>query len=85
MDDGRRARLPLAAAGIPPEGLAGRLPPGGGTYNTVEELRLTDGTRLVLKVPPSSSTPALAYESELLAAEAEFCRVRTGTDPGSVV
>lgn len=75
MDDGERARLALAAAGVPPEHLAERLPLGGGTYNTVEELRLTDGTRLVLKVPPPSSTPALAYESELLAAEAEFCRV----------
>ena len=60
MDDRERARLALAAAGVPPEGLAERLPLGGGTYNTVEELRLTDGTRLVLKVPPPSSTPGSA-------------------------
>ncbi|MDX2552457.1 phosphotransferase family protein [Streptomyces stelliscabiei] len=74
MDDGERARLALAAAGLAPGALAERLPLGGGTYNTVEELRLTDGTRLILKIPPPSTTPGLTYESELLGAEAEFCR-----------
>ncbi|MFF6782876.1 phosphotransferase [Streptomyces sp. NPDC012510] len=74
MDDWERARLVLAAAGLPPESLAERLSLGGGTYNTVEELRLTDGTRLVLKVPPVPSTPGLTHESELLGGEAEFCR-----------
>ncbi|WP_200304863.1 phosphotransferase family protein [Streptomyces adelaidensis] len=74
MDDWERARLALVAAGLPPESLAERLPLAGGTYNAVEELRLTDGTRLVLKIPPPSTTPGLAYESELLGAEAEFCR-----------
>ncbi|MFE9997193.1 phosphotransferase family protein [Streptomyces avermitilis] len=48
--------------------------PGGGTYNTVEELRLADGTRLVLKSPPPPTVPALGHERELLAGEAEFCR-----------
>ncbi len=74
VDDGERARLVLAAAGLAPERLSERQPLGGGTYNTVEELRLTDGTRLILKIPPPSTTPGLAYESELLGAEAEFCR-----------
>jgi aminoglycoside phosphotransferase (APT) family kinase protein len=46
----------------------------GGTYNAVEELRLTDGTRYVLKVPPPDTAPALAYERHLLLSEAEFYR-----------
>ncbi|UUU26652.1 phosphotransferase family protein [Streptomyces sp. DSM 40750] len=80
MDDRERARRVLAAAGLPPESLAERLPLGGGTYNTVEELRLTDGTRLVLKIPPPSTTTRLAYESELLGAEAEYCRAAATVD-----
>ncbi|MHB9857326.1 phosphotransferase family protein [Streptomyces sp. YIM S03343] len=67
-----RARHALAEAGIPPERLAGVGALGGGTYNTVEELRLTDGTRLVLKTAPN--TPGLRYEAQLLRSEAEFCR-----------
>ncbi|TQE32262.1 aminoglycoside phosphotransferase family protein [Streptomyces ipomoeae] len=74
MDDEERARLVLTAAGLAPERLVERRPLGGGTYNTVEGLRLTDGTRLVLKIPPPSTVPGLAYERELLGAEAEFCR-----------
>ncbi|MEU6507030.1 aminoglycoside phosphotransferase family protein [Streptomyces sp. NPDC046942] len=62
----------LAAAGLPPDRLAGVRPLGGGTYNTVEELRLTDGGRYVLKTAPTG--PGLRYESRLLAAETEFCR-----------
>ena len=80
MDDWERARLVLAAAGLAPESLAERLPLGGGTYNTVEELRLTDGTRLVLKIPPPSTTPGMAHESELLGGEAEFCRAAATVD-----
>lgn len=74
MDDEERARLVLAAAGLPPESLAERLPLGGGTYNTVEELRLTDGTRLILKIPPPPTNPGMTHEGELLGGEAEFCR-----------
>ncbi|MCC9711045.1 aminoglycoside phosphotransferase family protein [Streptomyces sp. MNU76] len=80
MDEQERARLALAAAGLPPESLAERRPLTGGTYNTVEELRLADGTRLVLKVPPPPTTPGLAHERELLAAEAEFCRAAATVD-----
>ncbi|MET9844190.1 phosphotransferase family protein [Streptomyces ossamyceticus] len=74
MDAEERARLVLAAAGLPPESLAERLPLGGGTYNTVEELRLTDGTRLVLKIPPPPTVPGLSHERDLLVGEATFCR-----------
>lgn len=67
-----RARNVLEAAGVPPDRLARVRPLGGGTYNTVEELRLTDGGAYVLKVAPTA--PGLRHESRLLAAEAEFCR-----------
>ncbi|MET9897065.1 aminoglycoside phosphotransferase family protein [Streptomyces sp. NPDC006446] len=69
-----RARRALDGAGLPPGSLAGRRTLSGGTYNAVEELRLTDGTRYVLKVPPPDTAPALAYERQLLASEAEFYR-----------
>ncbi|MGX1273789.1 phosphotransferase family protein [Streptomyces phaeoluteigriseus] len=68
----RAARRALAAAGLAPEDLAGLRPFGGGTYNTVEELRLTDGSRYVLKTAPAGS--GLRHERELLLSEAEFCR-----------
>ncbi|MER5194339.1 phosphotransferase family protein [Streptomyces sp. NPDC002755] len=71
-DSWERARGVLAAAGIPPDRLAHVGPLGGGTYNTVEELRLTDGGHYVLKVAPTA--PGLSHESRLLSAEAEFCR-----------
>ncbi|MGW0821347.1 phosphotransferase family protein [Streptomyces sp. NPDC002845] len=80
MDDWERVRLILDAAGLPPDALADRRPLGGGTYNTVEELRLTDGTRHVLKVPPPVTAPGMTYERELLYAEAEFCRAAAAVD-----
>lgn len=67
-----RARRVLTAAGIDPGRLAGVRPLGGGTYNTVEELRLTDGTRWVLKAAPTA--PGLRYEARLLHSEAVFSR-----------
>ncbi|MGW1273338.1 phosphotransferase family protein [Streptomyces sp. NPDC002491] len=73
MTDSReRARKVLAAAGIAPGRLARVRPLGGGTYNTVEELRLADGAGYALKIAPTA--PALRYESRLLVGEAEFCR-----------
>ncbi|MER6423163.1 aminoglycoside phosphotransferase family protein [Streptomyces sp. NPDC001137] len=72
LDSWERARHVLAGAQIPPDRLAHLRPLTGGTYNTVEELRLTDGSRYVLKVAPD--TPGLRYESRLLVAEAEFYR-----------
>ncbi|MFG2357156.1 phosphotransferase family protein [Streptomyces sp. NPDC048521] len=71
-DSEERARRVLAEAGIPPARPATLRPLGGGTYNTVEELRLTDGGRYVLKTAPTG--PGLRYESRLLRSEAEFCR-----------
>ncbi|MFE9450917.1 phosphotransferase family protein [Streptomyces sp. NPDC006739] len=72
-DSWERARQVLEKAGIPPARLAGVRPLGGGTYNTVEELRFTDGRRYVLKVAPTA--PGMRYEARLLAGEAEFSRV----------
>ncbi|MER6959995.1 MULTISPECIES: aminoglycoside phosphotransferase family protein [unclassified Streptomyces] len=71
-DSWERARRVLATAAVPPDRLAHVRPLSGGTYNTVEELRLTDGSRYVLKVAPTA--PGLRYESRLLIGEAEFCR-----------
>ncbi|GGR83161.1 phosphotransferase [Streptomyces humidus] len=71
-DSWARARDVLAAAGIPPDRLARVRPLGGGTYNTVEELGLTDGSRYVLKVEPAAA--GLSHENRLLVGEAEFCR-----------
>jgi len=50
--------------------LVGITPLSGGTYNTVEELRLDDGTRYVLKVAPLAE--GLRHEKQLLVAEAQF-------------
>ncbi|MFJ9630682.1 phosphotransferase family protein [Streptomyces sp. NPDC101175] len=65
-----RARRILGAAGIPPARLARLRPMGGGTYNTVEELTLTDGSRYVLKTAPT--VPGLSHERRLLVSEADF-------------
>ncbi|MFI0960128.1 phosphotransferase family protein [Streptomyces sp. NPDC021080] len=73
-DGWQRAGRALLEAGLPPGSLAGRRVLSGGTYNAVEELTLTDGSRYVLKVPPPPTVPALAYERRLLLSEAEFYR-----------
>lgn len=80
VDSWERARQVLGAAGIPPEHLAHLRPLSGGTYNTVEELLLTDGRRYVLKVPPASTVPGLTYEGDLLVSEAEFYRAAAKAD-----
>ncbi|MCF1592012.1 phosphotransferase family protein [Streptomyces muensis] len=74
VDSWERARQVLDAAGIPPQQLAHLRPLTGGTYNTVEELLLTDGRRLVLKVPPPATVPGLSHEKRLLVSEVEFYR-----------
>ncbi|MCF4136069.1 aminoglycoside phosphotransferase family protein [Streptomyces sp. Tue 6430] len=68
----RAALRALAVAGLPAGSLARVVPLAGGTYNTVEELRLTDGRRFVLKTEPAG--PGLRHESGLLVSEAEFYR-----------
>lgn len=80
VDSWERGRQVLEAAGLPPEALARLRPLSGGTYNTVEELLLTDGRRYVLKVPPASTVPGMTYESGLLVAEAEFYREAAKAD-----
>ena len=72
VDSWERARRVLGDSGIPPGRLAHVRPLTGGTYNTVEELLLTDGSRYVLKVAPDA--PGLRHENRLLVAEAEFYR-----------
>ncbi|WP_230534808.1 phosphotransferase family protein [Streptomyces griseomycini] len=72
-DSWERARSVLAVAGLPPGALARVRPLSGGTYNTVEELVLADGSRYVLKIPPAPATPGLRYERRLLVSEAAFC------------
>ncbi|MFF9118900.1 phosphotransferase family protein [Streptomyces massasporeus] len=74
VDSWERARHILRAAGLDPGRLAHLAPLTGGTYNTVEELRLTDGGRYVLKVPPAAAVPGLRHEKRLLVSEAEFYR-----------
>lgn len=79
-DSWERARQVLEAAGLPPDRLAGLRPLSGGTYNTVEELVLTDGSRYVLKVPPPPTAPGLRHERRLLVSEAEFYRAAAEAD-----
>ncbi|MFI9173894.1 phosphotransferase family protein [Streptomyces lincolnensis] len=74
MDSWERARLVLDGAHLPADRLAHLRPLTGGTYNTVEELLLTDGSRYVLKVAPDPSVPGMRHEKRLLVAEAEFYR-----------
>jgi aminoglycoside phosphotransferase (APT) family kinase protein len=62
----------LGRAGIPAGRIARHSPLPGGTYNTLHTVELSDGARLVLKVPPPGSTPKLRYERELLRGEALF-------------
>ncbi|MEU0458867.1 aminoglycoside phosphotransferase family protein, partial [Streptomyces sp. NPDC006129] len=66
VDSWERARCILEEAGLDPGGLAHLAPLVGGTYNTVEELRLTDGSRYVLKIPPAAAVPGLRHERRLL-------------------
>ncbi|MER6676642.1 aminoglycoside phosphotransferase family protein [Streptomyces sp. NPDC000983] len=73
-DSWERARRLLSAGGLDAGALTAVRPLGGGTYNEVEEVRLADGTRYVLKVPPPETVPGLAHERRLLVSEAEFCR-----------
>jgi aminoglycoside phosphotransferase (APT) family kinase protein len=73
-DSWERARHILQTAGLDPGRLVHLAPLTGGTYNTVEELRLTDGSRYVLKIPPAAAVPGMRHEKRLLVSEAEFYR-----------
>ncbi|TLS40859.1 aminoglycoside phosphotransferase family protein [Streptomyces montanus] len=75
-----RVRRILEAAGLSSERPAHCRPLGGGTYNGVEELVLTDGSRYILKTPPPPTAPGLSHERELLVSEAEFYRAAATVD-----
>jgi aminoglycoside phosphotransferase (APT) family kinase protein len=62
----------LARAGIGAARVAERTAMTGGSYNALHSVALTDGTRLVLKVPPPAGSARLRYEAELLCGEALF-------------
>lgn len=47
---------------------------GGGTYNALYRLALSDGSRVVLKLAPEEDMARLMYEAELLFNEEEFYR-----------
>ncbi|WP_105969630.1 phosphotransferase family protein [Streptomyces geranii] len=79
-DSWERARRVLASAGLPPDDLTDCRPLTGGTYNVVEELRLVDGSRYVLKIPPPETVPGMRHEVRLLVAEAEFYRAAGTVD-----
>ena len=61
MADAGTARLTaaLAGAGVSWDRVAGSRLFTGGTFNDVHLVRLADGTRLVVKLPPASGTPLL--------------------------
>lgn len=52
---------------------------GGGTYNSLYRVRLDDGGRLIVKLPPERGTPRMTYEGELLVNEGEFYQSAGGT------
>ncbi len=88
MPEERVGRV-LEAAGISAGRLARCRVLSGGTYNTVEELLLTDGSRYgrhdvfdryVLKTPPAVDAPGLRHERELLVSEVEFYRAAATVD-----
>ncbi len=62
----------MERAGVPAGRIAAALPLTGGTYNALHTVELTDGSRLVLKVPPPAHLPRMRYEAGLLHGEALF-------------
>ncbi len=82
-----RALEALARAGVPADRIRGLTPLTGGTYNALHTVELTDGTRLVLKLPPPADRPRLRYEAELLYGEARFyeCAAAAGVPAPRVV
>ncbi|GIG66633.1 phosphotransferase family protein [Phytomonospora endophytica] len=50
------------------------VPVDAGSYNTLHIVTLTDGTRVVVKVPPDPALPCLRYERGILRGEADFYR-----------
>jgi aminoglycoside phosphotransferase (APT) family kinase protein len=65
----------LTASGVSQDRVAECRGLAGGTYNTVYLVRLDDGTRLVVKIAPDGSLPALSYEQGILGTEALYYRL----------
>ncbi|MFI9380682.1 phosphotransferase family protein [Kutzneria sp. NPDC052558] len=84
VDDGQLAGV-LAAAGIEPTRLAGRVQLSEASYNTAYRLKLTDGSGLVLKIAPDPSMPGLSYERDLMRTETLFYRTATALPVPEVV
>lgn len=72
MPEDEQVTALLARAGIAADRVGRHEPLTGGSYNALHTVDLTDGTRLVLKVPPSPDVPRLRYEGGLLHGEALF-------------
>ena len=62
-------------------GLAAAEELGGGGFAAVWRASLTDGRDVVVKVAPPPSARLLAYEKELIAAEAEYFALTAGLAP----
>jgi aminoglycoside phosphotransferase (APT) family kinase protein len=75
--DAETARLATALAGaaVGWDQVTGHRRLAGGTFNTVHRVVLTDGTRLVVKIPPDPAIPVLRYEQGILGTEALYYRL----------
>lgn len=65
-------------AGILKKTVTGHEALGGGTYNTLHRVALSDGSRVILKLAPEKDVARLTYEGELLVNEDEFYRRACG-------
>ncbi|GAA2446946.1 phosphotransferase family protein [Streptomyces macrosporus] len=70
----REVRPMLTAAGVPVDRVVRCESLSGGTYNTLHRIALSDGTELVLKVPPPATDRCLRYERGILRGEEVFHR-----------
>jgi aminoglycoside phosphotransferase (APT) family kinase protein len=75
-----RLTAALAGAGVSWDRVAGCRSLAGGTFNAVYLVDLTDGTRLVAKIPPGPAVPILRYEQGILGTEALYYRLADRCD-----
>jgi aminoglycoside phosphotransferase (APT) family kinase protein len=73
--DTARLTAALTGAGVSREQVAVCRGLAGGTFNAVYSVALTDGTRLVVKIPPGPAVPVLSYERAILGTEALYYRL----------
>ena len=74
----------LAKAGMSWELVAESHVLAGGTFNDVHLVRLTDGTRLVVKLPPGPAVRLLRYEQGMAGTEALYYRLAGQREPVTV-